>query len=261
MVFDTEIQYWHKPHITDGPGPLRAHTATAVGKKIFVFGGGDGPNYFKDVWVFDTKTNSWMQLDTNGMTPSPRRSHSTELVDDKLYIFGGGDGKQALNDLYCLDVETAKWNKIVTRGIAPPKRGYHKSVMVGKTMYIIGGSDGQDAFDDVHMLDVVSHTWTKSRATGVRLLAATATLLGNYIALFGGHSPSEYVNAFRCLDIRTLQWYTPVATGTRPSPRAYHTMSLCHHRLWTIGGYDTVQCYSDVHKLDLGAFASQEYAY
>jgi N-acetylneuraminic acid mutarotase len=195
------------------------------------------------------------------MTPSPRRSHSVELVDNKLYTFGGGDGKQALNDLYCLDIETAKWTKIVTRGATPPKRGYHKSVLVGKTMYIIGGSDGSDAFSDVHMLDTVTHTWSKSRAKGAELLASTATLLGNYISLFGGHSPTAYVNSFQCLDIRTTKWYTPVQTGVRPSPRAYHTASLCHHRMWIVGGYDTVKCYSDVHMLDLGSFASQEYAY
>ncbi len=28
---------------------------------------------------------------------------------------------------------------------------------------------------------------------------------------------------------------------------------------WVVGGYDTVQCYSDVHMLDLGSYASQEY--
>ncbi len=64
------MQYWYKPHTTDGPGPLRAHTATTVGNKvshtisqleksfdtenIIIFGGGDGPNYFKDVWILDT---------------------------------------------------------------------------------------------------------------------------------------------------------------------------------------------------------------
>jgi len=258
-VFDTEIQYWYKPITSEGPGPVRAHTSTVVGNKIFIFGGGDGPSYFKDVWVLDTDTNGWTQLDVNGSIPCARRSHSAELVENKLYVFGGGDGKQALNDTYYLDVETAAWVKVNARGTPPPKRGYHKSVLVGKNMYIIGGSDGQEAFSDVYMFDTSSHMWNKSRAKGAGLLASATILLGNYIALFGGHSPTEYINSFRCLDLRTTQWTTPIQSGSRPSPRAYHTMSLSNHRMWVIGGYDTVQCYSDVHMLDLGSYASQEY--
>jgi len=258
-VFDTDIQSWYKPTTNEGPTAVRAHTSTVVGKKIYIFGGGDGPNYFKDVWVFDTDNNAWSSLEVHGAIPTARRSHSAELVENKLYVFGGGDGKQALNDTYYLDVETSTWVKVATRGALPPKRGYHKSVLVGKSMYVIGGSDGQEAFNDVFMFDVGSHTWTKSKAKGAGLLASATLQLGNYIALFGGHSPTEYINSFRCLDLRTTQWTTPLQSGSRPSPRAYHTMSQCNHRMWVIGGYDTLQCYSDVHVLDLGAYTCQEY--
>lgn len=32
--FKIDVQYWYKPHTTEGPGPLRAHTATSVEKKV-----------------------------------------------------------------------------------------------------------------------------------------------------------------------------------------------------------------------------------
>jgi hypothetical protein len=35
--------------------PLRAHTTTAVGYLLYVFGGGDGPTYSNDVWVYNTR--------------------------------------------------------------------------------------------------------------------------------------------------------------------------------------------------------------
>lgn len=34
--------------------PLRAHTTTLVGKKLYIIAGGDGNVYNNDVWVLDT---------------------------------------------------------------------------------------------------------------------------------------------------------------------------------------------------------------
>lgn len=48
---------WSKPR-THGtpPPPCRAHSATyyAKQKKIFLFGGGEGPVYYNDLYVLDT---------------------------------------------------------------------------------------------------------------------------------------------------------------------------------------------------------------
>jgi hypothetical protein len=47
MTF-TETFQWTHPLLTgDVPPPCRAHTATLVnGKRIFIFGGGEGPTYY-----------------------------------------------------------------------------------------------------------------------------------------------------------------------------------------------------------------------
>lgn len=46
---------WSQPQTTGhGPGPRRAHTATLVGSKIYVIGGGDGRKALNDVFVLDT---------------------------------------------------------------------------------------------------------------------------------------------------------------------------------------------------------------
>ncbi len=46
---------WSKP-ITTGsvPGCRAGHTMTAVGSKLFVFGGGDGSHYLNDLHILDT---------------------------------------------------------------------------------------------------------------------------------------------------------------------------------------------------------------
>jgi len=261
LVFDTAVQSWYKPLIPEGspPGPHRAHTATLVGNRIFVFGGGDGPNYFKDLYILDTKTFVWTKAMVSGQPPGPRRAHTAELIGNKLFIFGGGDGKQALNETFFLDTDQLVWTQAKGRGVIPSRRGYHRSVLIGSNIYVLGGSDGQECFNDVQMLDTNTFIWSKLPiAESSPLLSHTANHLGNYILVHGGHNSTDYINTLHLLDLRTLEWETPPLSGTPPAPRGYHTMSLCGHRLWMIGGYDGTVCFPDVWILDLGVFVTQE---
>jgi hypothetical protein len=53
--FDTETLGWSAVEtFGEQLPPLRAHTTTRAGELLYVFGGGDGPTYSNDVWVFDT---------------------------------------------------------------------------------------------------------------------------------------------------------------------------------------------------------------
>lgn len=55
MDENTENMSWSQPLVSgQGPGPRRAHTATLVGNKIYVFGGGDGKKALNDVFALDT---------------------------------------------------------------------------------------------------------------------------------------------------------------------------------------------------------------
>jgi hypothetical protein len=46
---------WSKPEGGGKlPGPRRAHTSIQLGKKIVVFGGGDGKSALNDTYIFDT---------------------------------------------------------------------------------------------------------------------------------------------------------------------------------------------------------------
>lgn len=54
---------WTRPDTTGTPPPhIRAHTATAVDKRIFVFGGGADAKYYNDTWVFDTIRRHWTRV-------------------------------------------------------------------------------------------------------------------------------------------------------------------------------------------------------
>ena len=54
---DTDTFIWTKPKaIGESPPPTRAHTCTIVDSRLFLIAGGDGPAYFNDVFILDTRS-------------------------------------------------------------------------------------------------------------------------------------------------------------------------------------------------------------
>jgi len=94
-----QTRQWFKPKIHGAliPPLCRAHTATAVGDKIYIIGGGEGGTYFDTVWVFDTEYNEWSKPALFGPIPSARRAHAAVLWKKQIVIMGGGNGTKALN--------------------------------------------------------------------------------------------------------------------------------------------------------------------
>ena len=144
----------------DLPPPCRAHSATLVGRKIVVIGGGENASYYNSVHVFDIPTRRWSRPTfTTADVPPPRRAHTTVLYQNKIWVFGGGNGLQALNDVWTLDVsgslDRMKWEQVAILGRKRPSpRGYHTANLVQNVMIVVGGSDGRECFQDIWCLNL-----------------------------------------------------------------------------------------------------------
>lgn len=57
MLCAETFQWTHPEMRGEMPPPCRAHTATLVDRKIYVFGGGEGPTYYNDLYILDTRTS------------------------------------------------------------------------------------------------------------------------------------------------------------------------------------------------------------
>jgi len=246
----------------DLPPPCRAQSATLVGRKIVIIGGGEGASYYNSVFVFDIPSRRWSRPTfTSGDVPPPRRAHTTVLYQNKIWVFGGGNGLQALNDVWTLDVggslDRMRWEQVAISGRKRPSpRGYHTANLVQNIMIVVGGSDGRECFQDIWCLNLDTATWTHVKPDMVhRRLSHSAAQVGSYLFISGGHDGAEYTPELLLFNLVSLQYEPRPTLGRPPTPRGYHASILADSRLFVFGGFNGHDVFDEVHILDLAAAA------
>ncbi|KAI5479159.1 hypothetical protein MNV49_004019 [Pseudohyphozyma bogoriensis] len=263
---DADSFTWTKPRVIgDIPPVTRAHTATLVDKRLFIFGGGDGPTYYNDTYFFDTLSLTWVKPVIHGNPPTRRRAHTSVYYNHKIIIFGGGNGSMALNDVHALDVSDLSqltWRELRVTGKPPIARGYHSMTLVGSKAVVFGGSDGTECFSDVFILDLETLVWQEVKpdldldvAGGYPRLSHSATCVGSYLFIVGGHDGVHFSNAILLFNLVTLQWEKRYPHGAAPSPRGYHAAILHDSRLLLIGGFNGSTVFDETFSLDLAGSA------
>ncbi|KAI9305180.1 hypothetical protein BJ944DRAFT_162201 [Cunninghamella echinulata] len=267
-ILDMDTLTWSRPRtFGDCPPPCRAHSCNVVevleGKQkasyLYVFGGGDGPKYYNELYILNVDTLTWTKPQIKGDIVSPRRAHVTCLWNSKIVIVGGGNGTEALSDVFMLDISDPNelaWTKVIPEGAAPFARGYHTGNLVKDKLVIYGGSDGHDCFSDVYILDLSINKWIQVELDrSISRLSHTATQIGSYLFIIGGHDGVRYTNDVLLLNLVTMSWETRKIYGTPPLARGYHTAVLHDSRLFILGGYDGSNVFDDLYSLELSSCA------
>ncbi|KAI9774958.1 MAG: hypothetical protein M1840_000174 [Geoglossum simile] len=128
------------------------HTANMVGSKLIIFGGSDGVECFRDVWVFDVDTLIWKSVDIK--VSYPRLSHTATVVGSYLFVIGGHDGVEYSSDVLLLNLVTMQWDRRKVYGLPPSGRGYHGTALHDSRLFVLGGFDGNSVFDDTYILEL-----------------------------------------------------------------------------------------------------------
>ncbi|EFJ05979.1 hypothetical protein SELMODRAFT_431101 [Selaginella moellendorffii] len=184
---------WSKPVMKGThPSPRDSHSSTAVGSKLYVFGGTDGTSPLNDLFVLDTATTTWGKPDVFDDVPAPREGHSASLIGDNLFVFGG---------------YTFVWKKISTTGVSLIPRDGHTCSFYKNCFIVMGGEDSGNAYlNDVYILDTETMAWQEVKTTGVELMLRaghTTISHGKYLVVFGGFSyDHKLFNDVHTLDLR-----------------------------------------------------------
>eukprot|EP01111_Echinosteliopsis_oligospora_P009374 TRINITY_DN272_c0_g1_i1.p1 TRINITY_DN272_c0_g1~~TRINITY_DN272_c0_g1_i1.p1 ORF type:complete len:422 (-),score=102.58 TRINITY_DN272_c0_g1_i1:140-1405(-) len=149
-MLDTTTLTWSRPKVSgDIPEARSGHTLTAIGRKLYLFGGGvwnerEGwVSKFNDLHVLDTDTMTWTKPQCKGTIDTSTFPISF-AVGRFLFVFGGGSKPNhcVTNDLYCLDTATYTWTMPDTEGAKPQPRDMGSASVVGDNIYFLGGYAG-----------------------------------------------------------------------------------------------------------------------
>jgi len=161
-VLDSETMTWSKPKTSGAiPSARSGHTLTAIGKKLYLFGGGvwnesaGWVHKFNDLFVLDTETMVWTKPVCTGTVESSTFPISFN-VGRYLFIFGGGSKPLhcVTNDLYVLDTASFHWNSpTFQEANRPQPRDMGTACVVGRQVYLMGGYAGGavDYFDTLNI--------------------------------------------------------------------------------------------------------------
>eukprot|EP01097_Dermamoeba_algensis_P004262 TRINITY_DN2816_c0_g1_i1.p1 TRINITY_DN2816_c0_g1~~TRINITY_DN2816_c0_g1_i1.p1 ORF type:complete len:807 (-),score=184.57 TRINITY_DN2816_c0_g1_i1:38-2458(-) len=232
------------------------HTSTAVGSRLFIFGG-TGTKLYGDLCVFDTEKNFWSSPNLHGDIPGARFGHSATQIDsNRILFFGGrGAGDKHFSDIYLLDTENFQFTLLNVDKNSPEPRAGHTASKLGKKLIFFGGhGKNQKYFNNVSVLDLETMKWEKPKVKGKPPHPRgghCSVIVSSSVLIFGGFGGKTYYNDVHLLNTETWTWsqaHSPSSVGVRSG----HTATQLNQKLIVCGGCgDNSQFLHDIQILDL----------
>jgi N-acetylneuraminic acid mutarotase len=186
-VYDPATNIWSR--LADFPTRRGWVTASAVGGKCYVIGGGSVPFQptLTTVAEYDPQTNSWR---SRAPLPAGRSSAGSVAVNGKIYVIGGGDtlwwSTKPLSPVAIYDPATDKWSQ--GADMPTPRSGLAVAAIDG-LIYTVGGSDydaGLTSDDSVEVYDPRTDQWTTRSDLPVKRTYMKAGVVDGQLYAFGG---------------------------------------------------------------------------
>ncbi|KAF2074876.1 hypothetical protein CYY_003831 [Polysphondylium violaceum] len=259
------------------PPPIYGHTATQIGRKMFVFGGNLTDNsQSKEMYQFNTSNYSWSKPKSQGEPPSSRYGHTASVIyDNYILIFGGNHKAKALNDIHIFHTERNTWTKIPgsssTNDI--PSSPIHSSTPLSPTSPSSSSSNNNpiNIFLTQSSPSIPSPSSTRARSAtishdsallgdlpsgpmGKKISLSESSPLHHHISLYestplsptSSRSPSHgsiqfYINSNSSMNGDKMQI----------PPRYYHSCNVIGSKAYVFGGYDGTSLMNDMYVLNI----------
>ncbi|KAI7850698.1 hypothetical protein BDC45DRAFT_487490 [Circinella umbellata] len=121
------------------------------------------------LYVFDTRSNTWSIQNVTGVTPSPRSAHNAVIgSNDQIIVYGGNNGGDFRTRLFISSVvilDTASWTWITPplEGTPPSRRSYAAAgILDGTHLTVAFGSSLNLRYNDLNVLSLSDYEWLRS---------------------------------------------------------------------------------------------------
>ena len=130
----------------DWPSARFGHSSCIIANLMFVYGGMSAKNQLlNDLYVFDTSTRVWTEINVESMLPPPVYKHQAFSVNNQsFYIYGGQQAHETSNSIFRFDIMDKKWSLIeIVSDESRFPRASHQCLTAQGKLWIIGGSTNQ----------------------------------------------------------------------------------------------------------------------
>ncbi|KAE9123159.1 Dynein alpha chain, flagellar outer arm [Phytophthora fragariae] len=220
------------------PAPRGAHTAVAIRRSIYVFGGYGGTGYgrrdFDDLYMLRADDLSWTKVTCKGKPPEKRAGHQACAVDDLMLVCGGWNSVTQFNDLHIFDSTVNSWTLVEGTHMATTlPRWNHACCAVlaipHAKVFVFGGVVGEannynaqgNYMNDLSVLDTGDMSWTIPEIEGTPPCGRSDTTLayddkGSRLIVFGGWA-NVWLNDMFYLDVSCVVGPPYGITGIFPN--------------------------------------------
>ncbi|CAK8999408.1 Mei4-dependent protein 6 [Durusdinium trenchii] len=250
-------QRWKLENLLHAPAARYDHAAAWDGaqRKLWVHGGWDGLDGFRDLWSFDVLQHRWSLVPMSIGAPTQRWSHVAAWDGTFLWLHGGWSSTGSLRELWKFDPLLTLWSLLSDAG--PAARHDHVATYdeIDHSLLVHGGWDGDQVFGDLWKFQERLRRWSRvsesveARPTARFDHAAAYDAQRRTWWLHGGGNGVEGFTDLWALDVPTLQW-TQVARGSGPSTWDHVcAWDPVGRALWIHGGWGS----DDLWKFDVEA--------
>ena len=229
------------------PSPIERSEAVgaAVGGKLYVLGGIDGPgsNYAYPITarsdVYDPATNTWTRV---ADMPEPFTHANATVVGTTIWFVGsyvGDSPGPGTTHVWKYDTVTDAWSRGPD---LPEPRGSGASALVGRTLHYFGGGDAtrKDRTDHWSLnLDDPAGTWVRRASLPLSRNHMSGVALGGKIYAIGG----QVGDKDGARDVANVDVYDPAtdtwtAAAKLPGPRSHTNACTFVYRdkIYVVGG-------------------------
>ena len=152
-TFDVRSYKWNTMKV-NASSPRAYHGLAMTGKKIYLFGGYDGEEYFSATSCYDPVSKVW---EDKAPMYHARCYVSSTVHDGKVYAVGGFNGRTRLNSIECYSPLINMWTLLPPMRIV---RSDASAVTYDDKIYVIGGFTGEEILDSVEIYDPALKEWS-----------------------------------------------------------------------------------------------------
>lgn len=182
--------------------------AWSEGQKGYVFGGVNDSALLNDLWIFDSRSQSWSEG-----TPKPSFGRSGAVafvIDSNAYIYGGIDQSgQASEEVWRYHIPSDSWHQEPNNPLGARWRS--SATVVNDTAYVIGGRDALGAYTNTLLRFSPAHGWNLlSTLNGPGITYTSLWYEDGVLFSVGGYdSTGLFHQNLESFDLKTNQWIPP----------------------------------------------------